>query len=109
MVLFWSTPESVAEFGVELVDFRLFPGQIKLWHLVRVINAAITMGLFFFADNARRRIDYGHPHSDRWVHGVIGTGLYVRAFLGVYLSAKLLHLVVTSVDWSAVPWRIVPW
>ena len=46
---------------------------------------------------------------DERVHAIIGTCLYVRAFLGVYLSAKLLHVVVTSVDWSGVDWRIVPW
>ncbi|MCH8147648.1 MAG: hypothetical protein IH987_06575, partial [Planctomycetes bacterium] len=31
------------------------------------------------------------------------------ALLGIYLAAKLLHIVVTSVDWSAVNWRIIPW
>lgn len=95
--------------SVELFDFWLFTGRIKLWHLVRVINAVITMGLFVFADKALRRIKYGRPHSDQVVHRVIGTCLYVRGFLGVYLWAKLLHIVVTAVDWSAVDWRIVPW
>ena len=96
-------------FGVELVDFWLFTGQIKLWHVVRVINAAITMGLFLFADKALRRIEHGRAYSDGLVHGIIGTGLFLRGFFGVYLAAKLLHLAVTSVDWSAVDWRIIPW
>ncbi len=95
--------------GVELVDFWLFTGQIKLWHLVRGFNAVITMALFLFVDKALRRIKHGRAHSDELVHGIIGTCLFVRGFLGVYLSAKLLHIVVTAVDWSAVHWRIVPW
>lgn len=96
-------------FGVDLVDFWLFTGEIKLWHVVRVINAGITMGLFLFADKALRRIKYGRAHSDERVHAIIGICLFVRAFLGVYLSAKLLHIVVTAVNSSAVDWRIVPW
>ncbi len=108
-ILFWSTPESAAAFDVELVDFWLFTGEIKLWHLVRTINAGITVGLFLFADKALRRMKRGRSHSDELVHAIIGVCLYVRAFLGVYLSAKLLHIVVTAVDWSAVHWRIVPW
>lgn len=95
--------------GVELVDFWLFTGRIKLWHLVRAFNAGITVGLFLFADKALRRIKQGRAHPDELVHAIIGTCLYVRSFLGVYLSAKLVHIVVTSVDWSAVDWRIVPW
>lgn len=96
-------------FGVEVVDFWLFTGQIKLWHVVRVFNAIITVGLFLFADKALRRIKHGDPHSDELVHKIIGTCLFVRGFLGLYLAAKLLHTVITSVDWSAVDWRIVPW
>ena len=96
-------------FGVELVDFWLFTGQIKLWHLARGINAVITIGLFLFADKALRRTKHGRAHSDELVHAIIGTGLFVRGFLGIYLSAKLLHVVVTGVDWSTVEWRIIPW
>lgn len=95
--------------GVDVIDFWLFTGQIELWHVVRVVNSVITVGLFLFADKALRRIKYDRALSDVLVHGIIGTCLFVRGFLGLYLAAKLLHVVVTSVDWSAVDWRIVPW
>jgi len=95
--------------GVKVVDFWLFTGEIKLWHVMRVFNAGITFALFFFVDKALHRIKHGHPFTDGLVHGVISTSTFIRSLFGVYLASKLLHILISSIDWAAIKWSLIIW
>jgi len=98
-----------AGFSTELVHFWVFTGSVKLWHVARFVNAFLTISLFIYAGRAlrkyRRRERLSEGAVSVFIRAVSGT----RAFLGIYLSAKMLHLVVTAVDWRSIDWEIVPW
>ena len=38
-----------------------------------------------------------------------GQGLFVRSISGVYLSAKLVQVVLQAIDWFAIEWSLTPW
>lgn len=82
------------------VDFFLFTGTVKLWHVARIVNAFIAIGLYGIADNALRRIKYGRPPNANLIHNVISVSLFIRGFLGIYLILKLLDIIISKIDWT---------
>ena len=95
--------------GPELVDYWLFMGNVHAWHVARTVSAAITFALFFAADSALRRLDNNQPLNEGFVETAVSLALFVRSLLGVYLAAKMFHIVASSVEWARISWRLTWW
>jgi len=95
--------------GLRIVNFVLFTGEIEMWHVARLVNAAITVGVWLFADAELRGIQRGRGHTEESVGAVISTASFVRGLLGFYLVAVGLCIFATEVDWSTVHFRFVWW
>ena len=78
--------------------------EIEGWHIARIINAALTIGLFLYADSALRQRRY-RPTP-------LNVAFLTRGLLTLYVITCSVYVLVASVDWSLLPGihvRLFPW
>jgi len=93
--------------AIRLSSVFLFttPQGIELdgWHIARTFNCLLTLVLFLFAREKLRKNDEGPPSE------AINAWLRVRRVLTVYIIGCTVYLIVTTVDWHALPPVHVRW
>lgn len=83
--------------------------EVEGWHVARVVNAALTLVLFYYADSTLRRLSFGKPEG---AATALNAGLLIRGLLTLYVIGCTLYILVTSVDWQLLPgfdFRWFPW
>jgi hypothetical protein len=75
---------------------------INTWHITQFLTAAITIGLFFYAERVSRRLDEGLYAEDA-AKTTIGVAALLRSVFGLWTTLCSAIIVARSVRWSDIP------
>jgi hypothetical protein len=97
--------------GIDIVNIYFFFNEIRPWHIARLVNCFMTVGLFLYADTLQRQFDSESPFNERLPMNCIRGLTFVRSLLGLYTILCAVWILVTTIDWTKLPfnWTISPW
>lgn len=82
--------------------------DIKVWHLARLANVAITVWLWYYLRKTALRLSFG-PIDERRTESLVSAALLARGMLGLFVIACTLVILGRAVPWEELPKVNVVW
>lgn len=108
--------DHIPQTAIRLPSLFLFtiPNGIELdgWHIARTVNSILTIGLWIFAKEKLNHMEEQPAIAADAPSKGIAAWLAVRRVLTVYIIGCTIYILVTTVDWRAIPpihVRWLPW
>ena len=98
--------------GQKILDLYVIPGAFAPWQYALILNAALTMALFFFADEALRQLEGEHKSwPDRLITGILQGTTFTRRVLANYTVFCLFYITAIEalhLDWPRLGTNLLP-
>ncbi len=81
---------------------------VHAWHVARIVSAAITMWLWWYASRVLVRLDFESVNTDR-SEKLISGALVARGLLGLFTIASTLIILSRAASWLSMPSIRIDW